>query len=382
MRIAVLHSFYDERQPSGENVVVEEQVSLLREAGHDVRLIARRTSDLAQQRLYPVRAAVTAATGYGAEPTAALEAFAPDVVHCHNLFPNWGTRWLDRFGRRTVVTLHNFRTLCAAATLHRDGSDCELCPSLSSLHALRHRCYRDSLAATAALAMATRGGGRRSAILRQTSARVVLNSVAADVFRRYHPDLEVTVVPNAVAADQPAGGEDTGGWVFAGRLTEEKGVRFLQSQWPRSERLVIAGDGPLRSVVQTMAASEPSTFTFAGILDRSAVRSLIGRSEGLVLPSLWSEGLPTVVVEALSAGTPTVVSERCAAAEHLRSSAGVVTFEPHHGEPALVDGLNRVRARAGAGRLAARRTYQSEFSPGVWIDRMTQVYERVRERAA
>ena len=47
MRIAVVHSFYDERTPSGENTVVEEQVRTLAAAGHDVRLFARHTSDLA-----------------------------------------------------------------------------------------------------------------------------------------------------------------------------------------------------------------------------------------------------------------------------------------------------------------------------------------------
>lgn len=381
MKIAVVHSFYDEQMPSGENTVVDEQVTLLREAGHDVRLVARRTSDLAGRRMYSVHAAVTAATGFGPEPTAELEEFAPDVVHCHNLFPNWGSRWLHRYGRRTVATLHNYRPLCAAATLHRDGTDCELCPSQSSLHALRHRCYRGSLAATAPLAIATRRSGRRSSLLHQAEARVVLNTVAAEVFRRYHPDLDVAVIPNAVAAGPPAGGERKG-WIFAGRLTEEKGIGFIQAQWPRGERLVIAGDGPLRPLVQSMAATEPGTFTFAGVLGRPQVRTLMGRCEGLVLPSLWSEGLPTVVIEALATGTPTVISERCAAAKHLGSSAGTVVFDPHCGETALLEGLNRIRARAGAGHAAARETYQSEFSPAVWVDRMTHLYERVSERAA
>ena len=48
MRLVVVHSLYDSRSPSGENVVAEAQVQP-RGAGHVVRLVAQR-KDLWQQR--------------------------------------------------------------------------------------------------------------------------------------------------------------------------------------------------------------------------------------------------------------------------------------------------------------------------------------------
>ena len=94
MRIAVVHSFYSSSQPSGENRVVEDQVALLRDAGHEVLLVARHTDEESERSLYAVRAAGWVATGRGGDPTAQLRAFAPDIVHVHNLFPNIGTRWM------------------------------------------------------------------------------------------------------------------------------------------------------------------------------------------------------------------------------------------------------------------------------------------------
>jgi hypothetical protein len=128
MRIAIVHSFYNSRVPSGENVVVTAQVQALRAAGHDVRLVAQYSDERLQRRRYPAEAAVTVITGLGPDPSAELTAFAPDIVHVHNLFPNFGTRWLERWPGHLVATLHNFRPMCVAGSLSRDGEVCTLCP--------------------------------------------------------------------------------------------------------------------------------------------------------------------------------------------------------------------------------------------------------------
>src|SRR6266702_8426604 len=92
------------------------------------------------------------ATGFGADPTEDLRRFAPDVVHVHNLLPNFGTRWLDRWPGPVVATLHNFRSMCPAGTLYRSGHVCTACPDGNPGAALRHACYRGSTLATLPLA--------------------------------------------------------------------------------------------------------------------------------------------------------------------------------------------------------------------------------------
>lgn len=97
MKVASVHSYYSNRQPSGENVVVGAQAAALRAQGVDVRIIAARTDALESNGGYKLRSAVTVATGSGPSPLKDLEEFRPDVVHVHNLFPNWGTGWIDRW---------------------------------------------------------------------------------------------------------------------------------------------------------------------------------------------------------------------------------------------------------------------------------------------
>ena len=157
MRIAVVHSFYS-GQPSGENEAVRDQVRALRAAGHDVDLFAAHTDELAGDRLYPLRAALRVATGRGASPLSRLRAHAPDVVHVHNLFPNFGRSWVCEWDGPLIATLHNYRPLCARATLYREGAECTRCPDGERWAGLRYGCYRDSRAATLPLALAGRHG--------------------------------------------------------------------------------------------------------------------------------------------------------------------------------------------------------------------------------
>ena len=46
----------------------------------------------------------------------------------HNLFPNFGTRWLKTWSGPLVTTLHNYRYACVNALLLRDNAWCTECP--------------------------------------------------------------------------------------------------------------------------------------------------------------------------------------------------------------------------------------------------------------
>ena len=59
MKVAIVHSYYSSRQPSGENVVVDAQAAALRAQGVDVRIIAARTDALESNGGYKLRSAVT-----------------------------------------------------------------------------------------------------------------------------------------------------------------------------------------------------------------------------------------------------------------------------------------------------------------------------------
>jgi glycosyltransferase involved in cell wall biosynthesis len=375
MRIALVHSFYSSLQPSGENQVVLAQVDALRDAGHAVLLVARYTDRTSQERGYSVRAALGVATGFGPDPTKDLREFSPDVVHVHNLFPNFGTRWLSRWEGPLVATLHNFRPLCANGLLYLDGHNCTLCPDGNRFASVRHGCYHDSRIATVPLAIRNARGPTQDALIKRANRIVVLAERARAVYEGYglSPE-EMSLVPNFVTSvnggvlSAPAHER----WISVGRLSEEKGFVELLQTWPRGVLLDIVGDGPLRAQVE---ASAHGGVRVLGPMSSADLRLELPSYTGLVFPSRWMEGaIPLVVLEALEAGIPVVAREGNGGADHILSRGCGSVYSDQ--EPGGLDAaLNAIREGGDSLRERARGTWQDHFSAKAWVTATVRTYE-------
>lgn len=150
MHVLVVHNRYASAQPSGENKVVDQEVELLRAAGHRVELFERRSDDIGARSLLgkvAVPLLVPWNPAVRTELAAKLRAERPDVVHVHNVFPLLSPAVLAACadaGVPAVATLHNYTQVCPPGTLQRDGRPCTECVGSAPLPAVRHGCYRSS----------------------------------------------------------------------------------------------------------------------------------------------------------------------------------------------------------------------------------------------
>ncbi|WP_329124955.1 glycosyltransferase family 4 protein [Streptomyces sp. NBC_01353] len=372
MKIAVVHSFYTAGKPSGENQLVKDQVRALRTAGHAVELFAAHTDELARDPLYPLRAAARVASGRGNNPLARLRAYGPEVVHVHNLFPNFGRSWVRHWDGPLVATLHNYRPMCAAATLYRAGAVCTRCPDGEPWAALKLGCYRGSRAATLPLAWAGRNGPTRDPLLARADRIVVNSRLSEQTYQRAGvPAERLTLVPNFVDAPQTgeAPGDDTGRWLVAARLSAEKGVLELLRQWPAHEPLDIVGDGELLAECR---AAAPSSVRFLGQVDRTELCRRMATWRGLVFPSRWYEVQPCVQIEALAAGLPTLAFDGSSVAESVRThGTGLVTGWDKPLAPVLAEAATLFPSL----RAHCRQVYADHFTEQAWLSRITTVYE-------
>jgi len=312
IRIAFVHSFYSSAQPSGENRAVESEARALAGAGHEVRLIPARTDDLERTPFYPVTSALRVATGIGRSPLGALRAFGPDVVHVHNLFPNFGTRWAGSVDVPIVATLHNFRPLCANGLLYRDGAVCTLCPDGDRTAGIRYGCYRGSRLASLPLGLANRSGPQGNPLLRRADRVIVLSQTAREIYLAAGlPERKVVVWGNFLP-DELDPGRDVGEpmdarWLYVGRLSSEKGIALLVEAWPSDVPLTVVGDGVDRPRIE--AGARGKRIELRPLLERSEVIDLMRRSLGLVFPSRCLESFPLVYAEAMAAGLPVLAWE-------------------------------------------------------------------------
>lgn len=311
---------------------------MLAGAGHDVHLHTVTNSDI---RGLSAKIRLLWETAYSSANermmTNLIAEIKPDVVHVHNFFPLLTPAVhvaTARAGIGVVQTLHNYRLFCAAATFERDGQVCELCLHGSRFNALRHRCYRGSLPATAALVHMQNVNDNRRLLARHVHRFIALTSFARHKYIEAGlPAERITVKPNFLdrAATDRDSNAPRSGALFVGRLSQEKGVDVLLRAWRELPEvsLRIAGDGPLRQALERRA---PAGVEFLGRLDGARIAEEMRAASLLLVPSLWYEGFPMTILEAFSTGLPVAASRLGSLQEIITPHRNGMLFEPGSSE--------------------------------------------------
>ncbi len=388
MEVLLVHNSYRSDSPSGEQRVVDDEAALLRAAGVAVEVYSRSSDEIADLPLLR-KVELPARPIWSREDTRrfgkVVAQARPDVVHVHNVYPLISPgviRVADELGVPVVQTVHNYRHVCVNGSYFRDGHVCTDCSGKATAWpAVAHGCYRGSRAQS--LIMATSLRTHASTWQRVRLFLPVTQFMADHLESAGIAPGHIKVKPN-FAADPGIPGPAGSTLLYVGRLAEEKGLGTLLSSWARSRHpafseLVVAGDGPLRSLVETAAATDPS-IRYLGILSRERVATAMSQAGAVVVPSLWFEGFPITVVEAYAHGRPVIATD-------IGSLGSVVDDEIGWSFPndprALRDVLDAIKVEelSSKGR-AARARFLESFSPDAALHNLLAAYDLAMSPAA
>lgn len=332
MKILVVHNEY--RQPSGEAAVVAQETALLRQFGHKVSLYE--SSNWEISGLSGMRLAWQAFWNFRAyrEVRRIVGQEGIEICHVHNTFPllSPAVYYAARAGGAAVVqTLHNYRLLCPAATLYRGGRICTDCVGKPfALAAILHGCYRRSRSASALAAASTAFHRWLRTYERCVDVFIALNAHARQLYIQGGLPGERIVVKGNFLPAAPQNGRSPASYVlYAGRLSQEKGVRTLLRAWQQYRPplpLKIVGDGPL--LHEVLQAIRPDRVEYLGRASRAEVQELMAQAFLVVVPSEWYEPFPVVVMEALAAGTPVLATPNGGLATLIEDGKTGLFFEP------------------------------------------------------
>jgi glycosyltransferase involved in cell wall biosynthesis len=387
MRVLVVHNRYRSALPSGENIMVDRDIVMLRDAGIEVETYIRDSDEIAGFGLAK-RVELAVRPIYSLEDTKAFKAqiqsFRPDVVHLHNVYPLISPaviRVAKTEDVPVVQSVHNYRHVCANGLYFRDGRVCQDCLGKQvPWPAVAHSCYRGSMAQSAIMASSL-------TVHRSTWQMVdrflpVSNFLAEQLIATGVSPDRITVERNAVP--DPGKPAPIGkGFLFAGRLEQEKGIRLLLEAWRlsgvgKATTLTIVGDGTERSAVQQAVRIDPSII-YLGSVPADQVGQLLDDCAVSVVPSLWFEAaMPLATIESYARGRPVISMGVGANASAEGDEVGWIC--PTTSATDLAGTIRQAAENQGAAHVrgaTARSLYERTYRPDVVIRSLLEIYNEL-----
>ena len=207
----------------------------------------------------------------------------------------------------------------------------------------------------------------------RNASAVIANSVGLRALAlAFDPEVPIPVVHNGVDTSRFVACDrewEPARMLLVGRIVHQKGVDLLIEALAGLRDLAweleVVGDGPRRETykAQAAAAGLQGRVRFAGWLTGEALGQAYGRANLFVFPSRH-EGMPNVVLEAMSSGLP-VIGSRIAGNEELIEAGVTGVLVPTEDVLALREALRALVADPAARRamgLAARRQVEVSFT--------------------
>ena len=310
----------------------------------------------------------------------------PDVVHVDNTFPYASPAVLRAVKAEKVplvMSLRNYRLLCANALLFREGRICEACVGRVPWRSVVHACYRESRLASAAVTTML-GVHRTLGTWKLVDQFIALTGFARERFIEagFSPE-KIQVKPNFVHPDPGVGSGGGKFALFVGRLSEEKGIRTLIRAWELLDGdfpLKIVGDGPLATEVRR-AAERVAGVEWLGRKRPREVYELMGEADFLVFPSEWYEPFGRVAIEAFAKGTPVVAAKIAGVGEVTDHGRTGLHFRP--GDPedlaAKVEWLIDHPEELARMRKEARAEFEAKYTAEKNYEMLMEIYGRTIE---
>ena len=314
---------------------------------------------------------------------ACLNDYGPDVAHIrgiyHHLSPS--ILWeLKRQGIPVLYHLNDFKILCPTYNLVADGHACESCSGGAYFHALTKGCYAGPRSSAAVLAA--------EAYLHKwlrTYERCVDLFLAPSEFVRDkliaagYPTERIEVLPHFQALPAEEQLLPDGGYVlYFGRLSPEKGLSELLRAMVRLPHvpLVIAGDGPDRARVESLARElNLNNVSFTGMVHGAQLEQMIAGCSFSVFPSQAYETLGKSILESYAWGRPVVASDLGSRRELVVHGVTGLLYRPGDREEltysiGFLFDRSDLAAKMGAD---ARRRLRAKHDPGRHMDALLEI---------
>jgi len=282
----------------------------------------------------------------------------PDVVHHHNISLLGYKILAKQNAYINLYTAHDYWLICQQNNLMKNGSD--VCTNAS--------CFLCSLRCARPPQIWRHWGEFEEAISEIDCIVAPSDYLRKRVAEKKHARI-VTIpnfVPRPPADIAPSGFSNF--FLYAGVLEKHKGILSLVDLFAESKvdaKLLIVGHGSLGHKIRESVkkfGSEDKILLLDWV-DRDLLYRLLNDANALVLPSIWPENSPLIILEALSVGTPAIASNIGGIPEVIERVNGKLMFDDLERLKDMLLGFSK--KDFSSERI--RCVYEKYFSPEAYI---------------
>ncbi len=326
-KILIIHNKY--QHVGGEDIAVENEVELLRNHYEVEELYF---SNKIENIYEFIKIVIFNSNSKGLSKfKKKINEFKPDVVYVHNTWFNASLGIFSYMIKNNVkffLKIHNFRYFCSKNFLLKNHlknkNFCEACGKTRSDNLFFNKYFQESYFKSL---MVIRYGIKYFKIIQKNSFPIF---VLTNFHKKFLQNLgiessRIRVVNNYLHITNSEISDHKEDYlVYAGRISEEKGVKELINSFLDSElkdyKLKIIGEGPILDELKN--SNLPERIEFLGSLTNSETHKIIKKSICVVSSTKLYEGQPTVLCEASCLGVASIFPD----------SEGILEFFPNNTE--------------------------------------------------
>lgn len=268
-----------------------------------------------------------------------VDDFRPEVIHIHNIYHQLSPSILSVARKRNipvVMHLHDYKLVCPNYQLFVDNKICYRCRKHRYCQAIKHRCFKGSLVQSTLVALEMFLHHRvwkiyekavslyiaPSAFMKDTVVSFGIPAEKVEVLYNFI-DRPKTVVENI---------ETQNYLLYYGRLSPEKGIDVLLESlksMANAPILKIVGSGPEMEKLKAMAQSlglEKSVELLGPKYGADLEKIILG-AKAVIIPSIWAENMPFVLLESLALGKVVIASRTGGLPELITQGESGFLFE-------------------------------------------------------
>jgi glycosyltransferase involved in cell wall biosynthesis len=389
MKILMLHGNYSDT--GGSEVVINNQITGLRERGHEVLLFCFGNKKIEEKNLIVIKEPKSNLIRYiyqflinpkgYVKLRNTIKSFKPDIIHLHNIDKHILTFLLPVKKNKTIRSIHDFGIVCPYFWgIYKD--DQKVCEQGIGLKCIKHKCLHPLRYPFYYYLFKMKHYFQKKRVNGYITATELLKNFMQDQgFKNIFVFPYFTTKNNYIL-------ENTMGKqiLFVGRLEENKGCESLIRAFSLIHKnipdamLTIVGSGlqeiKLKSLSRSLNLAE--NINFAGSVPNIEIAKYYLNSSVVVVPSICMDNSPIVIYEALSFGKPVVATNRGGNPELIKDGYNGFVVDANNSDELAVAVVNLLNDKKLYDTIAGNAIVSSaQFDIDKYIDNLEMIYSKL-----